>query len=193
MAYTTNTRQPQQIHFGKTEKIMNENPAGKLFKEPTLWPRIPPWWLITSADAATLLNIKPATLSSWRIRGHGPTPFPPMYLRATQGRPTYYQYGTVRSWAASRLGMTYSFKDQCLDFFRETLRSLAEGTGHMDSRIETFERALLKDRENAMLRKQTMSFPPDTIHYLDIYQSRQPRRMGPKYIEQEFEVLERAE
>lgn len=85
---------------------MNENPSAKLFKEPANWPLIPPWWLVSSTDAAALLNVKPATLHSWRARNQGPKPFPPMYLRPTQGRPFYYQYGALRSWSVSKLGMT---------------------------------------------------------------------------------------
>ena len=130
---------------------MNENPAGKLFKEPAIWPTIPPWWLLSSTDAAALLNVKPATLHSWRIRGHGPAPYPPMYLKPTQGRPLYYQYGALRSWAAIRLGMAYSFEDQCMDFFRETLPMLAEGTGSIDSRVALFEKLFQDDRQGGHL------------------------------------------
>ena len=51
--------------------------VAKLFKEPAQWPLIPPWWLLPSPQAAAFLNIKPATLQSWRIRGEGPEPVPP--------------------------------------------------------------------------------------------------------------------
>ena len=64
---------------------MSRNSVAHLFKEPAQWPLIPPWWLVSAPQAAALLNIKPATLQSWRIRGGGPEPVPPMYLHPTQG------------------------------------------------------------------------------------------------------------
>lgn len=157
---------------------MIENPAGKLFKEPAIWPRIPPWWLVSSTDAAALLNVKPAKLHSWRIRGHGPHPYPPMYLRATQGRPLYYLYAALRSWAAIRLGMAYSFEDQCMDFFRETLPMLAEGTGGIEGRIEIFDKQFLEERKTALSGKSVRMLRLEHVHELDVYHSRQPRRIG---------------
>jgi len=161
---------------------MTENPSGKLFKEPATWPIIPPWWVVSSTDAAALLNVKPATLHSWRIRGHGPTAYPPIYLRPTQGKPLFYQYGTLRSWAATRLGMAYPFWDQCMDFFRETFSPLAGGSGGLEGRIELFEEQFLKDRETTMNGRSPYMIEVGHIHELDVYYSRQPRRTGPTYI-----------
>lgn len=155
---------------------MNENPSAKLFKEPANWPLIPPWWLVPSTDAAALLNVKPATLHSWRARNQGPRPYPPMYLRPTQGRPLYYQYGALRTWSASRLGMTYSHEDQCLDFFREVCPILSEGTGSIQSRIDVFERQFAQDRERVLKGEAPTMIQIEHIHDLDVYYARQPRR-----------------
>jgi hypothetical protein len=168
---------------------MIENPAGKLFKEPAIWPQIPPWWLISSTDAAALLNVKPATLHSWRIRGQGPKPYPPMYFRPTQGRPLYYQYGSLRTWAASRLGMAYPFDDQCMDFFREALPLLVGGTGGISGRIAFFEKQFLEERQTALRGKGSCIFELEKIHDLDVYYSRQPKLLGPKYIPSQLDTL----
>lgn len=158
---------------------MNENPSAKLFKEPANWPLIPPWWLVSSTDAAALLNLKPATLHSWRARNQGPKPFPPMYLRPTQGRPLYYQYGALRSWAASKLGMTYSFDDQCSDFFREVYPMLLDGLNTTNSRIQVFEWHFADDRKLVLNGKSPIFINNiEHIHDLDVYHSRQPRRVG---------------
>jgi hypothetical protein len=53
----------------------------------------PPWWLLSAPQAAALLNIKPATLQSWRIRGEDPDPVPPRHLHSIQGNPVYCRYG----------------------------------------------------------------------------------------------------
>lgn len=157
---------------------MNPLPAAKLFKEPAQWPLIPPWWLVPSTAAAALLNVKPATLISWRIRGYGPPPYPPMYLKPTQGRPLYYQYGELRSWAANALGMAYSFEDQCTDFFTEVLPVLNHGTGSLEGRIRTFERQYLDDRGRLLRGAGGNSIKAAHIHALDAFFERQPKRIG---------------
>jgi hypothetical protein len=161
---------------------MNGNPSAKLFKDPANWPIIPPWWLVSSTDAAALLNIKPATLHSWRARDQGPKPYPPMYLRPTQGRPLYYQYGTLRAWAASKLGMAYQFDDQCMDFFREVFLTLADGTGGVRGRIPVFERQFAEDRKRLLRGENPYAIQPERIHELDVYHSRQPQRTGPNLL-----------
>lgn len=161
---------------------MNGNPSAKLFKEPANWPLIPPWWLVSSTDAAALLNIKPATLHSWRARDQGPKPYPPMYIRPTQGRPLYYQYGALRTWAANTLGMAYQFEDQCMDFFREVCPIFYEGTGSIQSRIDVFERQFAQDRARVLRGDTPALIQVERIHDLDVYRSRQPRRTGPSHL-----------
>ncbi|GGD19469.1 hypothetical protein GCM10011358_00060 [Sinisalibacter lacisalsi] len=157
---------------------MNTLPAAKLFKEPANWPLMPPWWLLSSTDAAALLNIKPATLHSWRIRGHGPRAYPPMYLRPTQGRPLYYQYGTLRGWAAAALGMGYEIEDQCIDFFHSVFPVLAEGSGTIAGRIRVFEDQFQQDREKVLRGQTGNMIDRGHVHQLDIYRERQPTRIG---------------
>lgn len=166
---------------------MNEKSTGKLFKEPAIWPLIPPWWLLSSTDAAALLNIKPATLHSWRIRGHGPVPYPPMYLKPTQGRPLYYQYGALRSWAATRLGMAYSLEDQCVDFFEEVFPYVIEGTGSLKGRIEVFEKCFLRERKAVLNGNASGAIKLEHLHECDTYYARQPRRVGSMYVMYEYE------
>lgn len=159
---------------------MNENPAAKLFKEPAIWPNIAPWWLVSSTEAAALLNVKPATLHSWRVRGFGPPVVPPMYLRPTQGKPLYYQFGALRTWAASKLGMAYLFEDQCHDFFHRSAPVLLNGTGSLQGRIEFFDNMFKNDRNEARKGLPPGTIAVDVLHELDVYYSRQPRSIGSK-------------
>jgi len=154
---------------------MNENPAAKLFKEPAIWPCMAPWWLIPSTDAAALLNVKPATLHTWRVRGYGPPVFPPMYVRPTQGNPLYYQFGALRAWAASKLGMAYTYEDQCIDFLAIYYPSFPRSPYHIEPLIHLFQTWLEADRRRAQQGKPLRSMKLSMIHELDPGYSRQPR------------------
>lgn len=128
----------------------------KLFKEPAQWPLIPPWWLLPSPQAAALLNIKPATLQSWRIRGEGPEPVPPMYLHPTQGDPMYYRYGDIREWAASSLGMAFPFKEQCRAFLQDVDPQFSKQNDPIDSLCRMFDWILQFDRERIKLELEPL-------------------------------------
>ena len=58
-----------------------------------------------------------------RDRSHrfeeAPTTVPPLFLKPTQGDPVLHMYGTLRPWAAERVGVQYSHEDQCWDYFRQ--------------------------------------------------------------------------
>jgi hypothetical protein len=153
---------------------MNENPSAKLFKEPAIWPNMAPWWLVASTEAAALLNVKSTTLHTWRARGYGPPAVPPMYVRPTAGNPLYYQYGALRTWAASKLGMAYTFDEQCRDFFARNLRSVLSALDDPGSRIDAFEALFRGDREKMRKGRPPDFFEPRTVHGLDVSYSRQP-------------------
>lgn len=118
---------------------MSTKTVAKLFKEPAQWPLIPPWWLLPSPQAAAFLNIKPATLQSWRIRGEGPNPVPPMYLHPTQGDPMYYRYGDIREWAASCLGLSFSFDAQLNGFLKNEDTPMAKSASPLEKSASTFD------------------------------------------------------
>jgi hypothetical protein len=160
---------------------MNETPAAKLFKEPAIWPSMAPWWLLPSTEAAALLNVKPATLHTWRVRGYGPPVFPPMYVRPTQGNPLYYQFGALRNWAASKLGMAFPYDDQCFDFFRKYCPQLVSGTGGVEGRIKIFNRMFEEERRNAQQGRETIRLSLGIVQELDLGFSRQPKITMPKH------------
>ena len=103
---------------------MPKKPGANLYKDAASWPVIPPWWLLSSTQAAALINVTPATLHYWRTRGEGPATVPTLFLRPTQGDPIFYVYAVLRSWAAERVGIQYSFEDQCSDYFLEVIPGL---------------------------------------------------------------------
>ncbi len=158
---------------------MSKNSGANLFKEPANWPLIPPWWLLSSPQAAALLNVTSATLHNWRVRGEGPKPVPPMYLKPTQGDPIYYQYGAVRSWAAARLGLTYHMDDQCRDFFNSTEPRLNDGVTTWQGRARSFDMLFQKDHKKARNGENTTYIPLGALQEMDLYYSRQPRQLQP--------------
>ena len=155
---------------------MSVKTGQKLFANSTQWPLLPPWWLLTRPQAAALLNVSSATMRNWHIRGEGPAQVPPMYLRPTQGQPAYYRYADIREWAASRVGLEYSFEDQCQDFFEKTLRGLAHGKDQMNGRTAMFDGFFRKDRNRLKSGKKPELFSSELIEGLDPYFSRQPAR-----------------
>ena len=154
---------------------MNIKTVAKLFKEPAQWPLIPPWWLLPSPQAAALLNIKPATLQSWRIRGEGPEPVPPMYLLPTQGDPMYYRYGDIREWAASSLGMAFPLEEQCRAFLQDVDPKLSKIDNPMDSLARCFDYILQFERERIKNGLEPLFWDLNMIEMLDTYYSKQPR------------------
>jgi hypothetical protein len=168
---------------------MNENPSAKLFKEPAIWPNMAPWWLVASTEAAALLNVNPTTLHTWRTRGYGPPVVPPMYVRPTAGKPLYYQYGALRTWAASKLGMAYSFDDQCIDFFERNQRHILSCFKGLTPRVEVFEDLFLGDRENMLKGLPPRFFKAHEVHELDISYSRQPKTVRKEELRSMFNGL----
>lgn len=154
---------------------MSTKTVAKLFKEPAQWPLIPPWWLLPSPQAAALLNIKPATLQGWRIRGEGPEPVPPMYLLPTQGNPMYYRYGDIREWAASSLGMTFPFEDQCRAFLQDVDPKLSSIDNPLDNLACGFDWMLQFERERIKYGLEPRYWDLNLIGKLDLYYSKQPR------------------
>jgi hypothetical protein len=160
---------------------MSKISGGNLFKEPAKWPLIPPWWLLSSPQAAALLNVTSATLHNWRVRGEGVTPIPPMFLKPTQGDPIYYQYGAVRSWAAERIGISYSMDDQCSDFLSRTEPRLKNGSGSWQDRANTFNMLFRESHKGARKGEKTTSLPLDLVRVMDVYYSRQPLQLQPTF------------
>lgn len=162
---------------------MSRHSVAHLFKEPARWPHIPPWWLLPAPQAAALLNIKPATLQSWRVRGEGPDQVPPMYLFPTQGNPVYYRYGDIREWAASRVGLSFSFLDQCFQFQASAFKSSANAS--IGKMARCFDHMFQYDRQRIQLGLEPLYFTggeeeatfwkAEFLGYLDTYYARQPR------------------
>lgn len=167
---------------------MSRNSVVHLFKEPAQWPLIPPWWLLSAPQAAALLNIKSATLQSWRIRGEGPDPVPPMYLHPTQGNPVYYRYGDIREWAASRVGLLFSFEDQCLDFLSTPSKPPTDSC--TEKMAGGFDYTFQFDRKRVQLGLGPLFFAgsgaeaivweEELLGYFDTYYARQPRFRNPE-------------
>lgn len=158
---------------------MSKTSGANLFKEPTQWPLLPPWWLLAAPRAAALLNVTSATLQNWRVRGEGPEPVPPMYLKPTQGDPIYYRYADIRSWAASRIGLSYGFDDQCRDFFDEVFPFLNEGIGSSLGRAKTFDDMYTRERATVMSGRAPAHLSLEIVEKLDVYYSRQPQKLAP--------------
>lgn len=156
---------------------MNKNSVAHLFKEPAQWPFIPPWWLVSTPQAAALLNMKPATLQHWRVRGEGPEPVPPMYLRPTQGDPVYYIYANIRSWAAQRLGLSYSIHEQCYDFFNETMPILNRGEAPWRGRAKTFDMLFKQAHVDVRKKRKPRYLTIEQLQKMDLYYSKQPNQL----------------
>ncbi|MBY6155923.1 hypothetical protein [Pseudooceanicola nitratireducens] len=157
---------------------MSVKTGQKLFENTSKWPLLPPWWLLARPQAAALLNVTSATMRNWDIRGEGPAQVPPMYLRPTQGTPAYYQYADIREWAADRIGIQYSFDDQCLDFFEQVFPILTGGTGSMMALASLFDELFCEDRNALRAGKKPLRLNKETIESLDIHFSRQPVRLN---------------
>lgn len=156
---------------------MSKTSGANLFKEPANWPRIPPWWLLSSPTVAALLNVTPATLHNWRVRGEGPAAVPPMYLKPTQGDPIYYQYGVVRSWAAERLGLDYSIEEQCHDFYEPLIAPFAHSERTIDDLATKFDNIIAGERTRAKSGKPILYIPLERLEEMDVFYSKQPRTL----------------
>lgn len=162
---------------------MPKSPGANLYKDAARWPAIPPWWLLSSPQAAALINVTPATLHYWRTRGEGPTTIPPLFLKPTQGDPIFHMYGILRSWAAERVGLEYKFDDQCWDYFRKDCPMLVGGVGSTAARAREFDRLYEAARQEVGRGNAPRGVNLSTIHRLDAYYAKQPkwRRLHAKY------------
>lgn len=157
---------------------MTKISGANLFKEPTKWPLMPPWWLLSAPQAAALLNVSPATLHAWRVRGEGPEAVPPMYLRKTQGNPIFFRYSDVRSWAATRIGLEYCFEDQCHDFFELMFPTLNDSRGSLNGVMKAFGDLFAQEREKIRSGKDPWQLSIKDVEAMDVYYSRQPKWAG---------------
>lgn len=162
---------------------MPKKPGENLYRDAARWPVIPPWWLLSSPQAAALVNTSPATLHNWRTRGEGPAAVAPLFLRPTQGQPVFYVYGTLRSWAAERVGIRYMFEDQCYDFLRERAPWLAGGKASLLPRVKIFDKKFEEARRNVRLGKPVKHFSIAHVIELDSFYATQPswRRASARY------------
>ncbi|MAP15424.1 MAG: hypothetical protein CMH86_11265 [Oceanibulbus sp.] len=144
---------------------------------------MPPWWLLSSPQAAALINVTPATLHIWRTRGEGPATVPPLFLKPAQGDPIFHMYGILRKWAAKRVGLDYQFEDQCWDYFRKDCPMLVDGVGSMAARAREFDRQYEAARQEVGQGDEPRWVSLSTIRRLDPYYARQPkwRRLLAKY------------
>jgi hypothetical protein len=84
-------------------------------------------------------------------------------------------YGTLRSWAAERVGIQYSFDDQCWDYFPEDCPMLNGGVGSMAARAREFDRQYEVARQNVKRGEDPRWMSLRTIHRLDPYYAKQPK------------------
>jgi hypothetical protein len=162
--------------------VINMKPesVSQIFEVQAQWPQLPPWWLLPGPQAAALLNIKPATLQQWRVRGYGPTPVPPMYLRPTQGDPLYFRYGDVRAWAASKVGLTFTLEDQCLTFFKEAVPGLEQTPGTVQTLAKVADWIFQFDRNRLQSGMGPLFLSDVQVGSWDAYYSRQPKFRNPE-------------
>jgi len=168
---------------------MSKTSGSNLFKEPAQWPLLPPWWLLAAPRAAALLSVTSATLQNWRVRGEGPESVPPMYLKPTQGDPIYYRYADIRSWAATRVGLSFSLEDQSYAFLKEEGCPLAKNNSPVGSLARAFDHIFQFDRRRVQIGLGPLFFSgcggEDTLWeenylgYLDTYYSKQPHFRSP--------------
>ncbi len=103
-----------------------------------------------------------------------------MYLHPTQGNPVYYRYGDVREWAASRVGPSFSFEDQCTAFLQEVEPSLGETEWPVGGLALSFDMLYRGERERVQEGKEPLRWDRKLIETLDTFYSRQPRFKNPK-------------
>lgn len=168
---------------------MPKKPGANLYKDAARWPVIPPWWLLSSTQAAALINVTSATLHYWRTRGEGPPSVPPLFLKPTQGDPVFFVYGHLRSWAAERVGVEYGFNDQCYDYFNQVLPVMAKGSGGFAFRAKFFDEQFAEARKKILQGECPGVFRREIVIDADAYYAKQPkwRRSDAKY---EWEELQ---
>jgi len=98
-----------------------------------------------------------------------------MYLRKTQGDPIYYRYSDVRAWAATRIGLEYSFKDQCYDFFERVFPTINEVMKTPRGAAKVFDDLFTKERSKVSSAKDPTYLALADVEAMDIYYSRQPK------------------
>ncbi|WP_420557658.1 hypothetical protein [Roseovarius sp.] len=160
---------------------MNKHIGASLFKDTSTWPVIPPWWLLSSPQAAALLNVTSATLQVWRVKDLGPPIVPPMYLKATQGDPVFYQYGALRTWVAQRVGLHLDFEEQVRDFFQAVAPSLIFGHGTLSAKIQFFDQQFGKNRKRIQRGDDPLLISKECTLNMDAFFSRQPKWLVDKY------------
>ena len=159
---------------------MPKKPGSNLYKDAARWPQIPPWWLLSSTQSAALINVTPATLHYWRTRGEGPSTVPPLFIKPTQGDPVFYVYGTLRAWAAERIGVQYLFEDQCYDYFKEIFPPLAAGVGSVAARAQVFDRQYETARRKVRQGECPGLMKRAIILDLDAFYAKQPKWQRPE-------------
>jgi hypothetical protein len=162
---------------------MPKKPGANLYKDAARWPVIPPWWLLSSTQAAALINVTPATLHYWRTRGEGPTTVPSLFLKPTQGDPIFYVYAVLRAWAAEKVGVQYSFEDQCSDFFLEVSPEFEISFTTVKAKAHTFDQLHASSRKKVGKGENPNIVDRATVLRLDPYYAKQPtwRRKEAKY------------
>lgn len=152
---------------------MKTNLATSVFEETATWPGIPPWWLLSSPQVAAILDLTPATLHIWRTKGKGPKFIPPMCLKRRQGDPVYYQYSTLRTWAAQRVGLTLGFEEQVENFFEQQAGGMKTHAS-LEARMDFFDKIFVKNRQSVRKGERPLLVSKDSVLAMDVYFSRQP-------------------
>ncbi len=69
-----------------------------------------------------------------------------------------------------------------MDFYREMLPLLAEGTGGIDGRIEIVDKQFLEERKATISGRSVRMLRLEHLYELDVYYSRRPRGVGSRHI-----------
>jgi hypothetical protein len=103
-----------------------------------------------------------------------------MYLHPTQGNPVYYRYGDIREWAATRIGLSFPFEDQCIAFLQEVDPPLGETNWPIGGLALSFDMQYQGDRKRVQLGMDPHHLDRELVETLDTFYSRQPRFKNPK-------------
>lgn len=160
---------------------MRKSPGANLYAHSPTYPYLPPWCLLSSPQVATLLNVTPETLHSWRVLESGPEPVSTAVIRPTQGNPTYYRLAQVRKWASERIGLSYKIQDQVIDFLLDFFPESFVTKAPLDAQVRLFDDRLDHDRHLHRRGREPEFFELDQILEWDSYISRQPRFTPSKY------------
>ena len=154
---------------------MKKSNFANMHSDTNRWPNIPPWWLLSSPQVATVLGVTTETLHSWRTLGTGPETISTARIRPSQGNPTFYRLAQVKKWATMQIGMPYCASDQVTDFLIGYWSNWHVTHYPLGPQIENFDNMFEQDRNSVRRDKEPKVFDLQEVLGWDNYYSKQPR------------------